>query len=860
MPPRDRAADESSRGSRDSGRGRPRRRRTPPAKEAARSLGAFMFGLFLASLYGGTALFVQNYSLRFSLVTTILLAAFCAFGMGLSLRLRSTVLLMLPMLCSKSGKNFLLFLIFSLVVQGPLANTLKNFDRAAASMACGAELTMNQTQQLMNRAVAPVLSVLSKMKQITRNAYSLSGRVETFMSSLTQSVRHVARVLRNVLYFMVNIGEVCNNQLGTPYQKCSRVFTDAYNNCKELLNIFAPLCDIVDVFRPLCDLAKVLQVFCIIPSYIADQIKAKIAEPTITAFEKMREEFEFNISASVHADVQLNSSHSIQEISQQIMNEVTMEVSHVQEMLGLLSYVSLFLLLLMYLQAVLYKEKFLNQDDFDNIYITDQLVEMDLKRCRQGRISLLPLNEKEAITYICPCSLYLTDKERQATALSGLSILRHIAVGGLVVALDLVVFWMFDIVYYLVQGDIVARAPLSVVVQVNGSGYALDIFKDLLSSFDILQKSNITVISKKCVMKPFEPDYILYMFIGLLYGLSLFIAVAGSYIMRFRRFVCASYYPEREKERICVLYNHILIQRESLRKALLKSVARRRADWEQSSPLRALTICLPEGSRIARFFIASGVSCMACGLAAESKDSPNIFTCSTPHCTGLYCLPCYKSIGSVCAVCMGPLAFQEDAEEEIDSSDDQQLDLWTAALKTMTHTGQDKCKKKLLKRRIREALRRRPDSPDDKNLQLCNRRIRQESTSSDSDTDSNISVQSSTDTSEPSMTYQEHPAWENSESSDHDPYTFLEVCRRREKEIQIEGSDSSCSLESNTSSESGHLHVVMVHSPMTQEPSAKALQVQTARDTAASSGGSRLLDSCPAPLEIEMVSINCISE
>ncbi|KPP73870.1 hypothetical protein Z043_107018, partial [Scleropages formosus] len=771
MPPRDRAADESSRGSRDSGRGRPRRRRTPPAKEAARSLGAFMFGLFLASLYGGTALFVQNYSLRFSLVTTILLAAFCAFGMGLSLRLRSTVLLMLPMLCSKSGKNFLLFLIFSLVVQGPLANTLKNFDRAAASMACGAELTMNQTQQLMNRAVAPVLSVLSKMKQITRNAYSLSGRVETFMSSLTQSVRHVARVLRNVLYFMVNIGEVCNNQLGTPYQKCSRVFTDAYNNCKELLNIFAPLCDIVDVFRPLCDLAKVLQVFCIIPSYIADQIKAKIAEPTITAFEKMREEFEFNISASVHADVQLNSSHSIQEISQQIMNEVTMEVSHVQEMLGLLSYVSLFLLLLMYLQAVLYKEKFLNQDDFDNIYITDQLVEMDLKRCRQGRIPLLPLNEKEAITYICPCSLYLTDKERQATALSGLSILRHIAVGGLVVALDLVVFWMFDIVYYLVQGDIVARAPLSVVVQVNGSGYALDIFKDLLSSFDILQKSNITVISKKCVMKPFEPDYILYMFIGLLYGLSLFIAVAGSYIMRFRRFVCASYYPEREKERICVLYNHILIQRESLRKALLKSVARRRADWEQSSPLRALTIC----------------------------------------------------IGSVCAVCMGPLAFQEDAEEEIDSSDDQQLDLWTAALKTMTHTGQDKCKKKLLKRRIREALRRRPDSPDDKNLQLCNRRIRQESTSSDSDTDSNISVQSSTDTSEPSMTYQEHPAWENSESSDHDPYTFLEVCRRREKEIQIEGSDSSCSLESNTSSESGHLHVVMVHSPMTQEPSAKAL-------------------------------------
>lgn len=55
------------------------------------------------------------------------------------------------------GKNFLLFFIFSMLVQGPMTNTLENFDRAADSVVCGAELAMNQTQQLMERAATPLL-------------------------------------------------------------------------------------------------------------------------------------------------------------------------------------------------------------------------------------------------------------------------------------------------------------------------------------------------------------------------------------------------------------------------------------------------------------------------------------------------------------------------------------------------------------------------------------------------------------------------------------------------------------------------------------------------------------------------------
>lgn len=54
------------------------------------------------------------------------------------------------------GRNFLLFLCMSVLLSGPLSNTLENTERAAASLSCAAELAANQTQELMQRAATPL--------------------------------------------------------------------------------------------------------------------------------------------------------------------------------------------------------------------------------------------------------------------------------------------------------------------------------------------------------------------------------------------------------------------------------------------------------------------------------------------------------------------------------------------------------------------------------------------------------------------------------------------------------------------------------------------------------------------------------
>ena len=47
---------------------------------------------------------------------------------------------------------------FGLVLQGPCANTLRNFTRASEAVACGAELALNQTAEMLERAKQPLVS------------------------------------------------------------------------------------------------------------------------------------------------------------------------------------------------------------------------------------------------------------------------------------------------------------------------------------------------------------------------------------------------------------------------------------------------------------------------------------------------------------------------------------------------------------------------------------------------------------------------------------------------------------------------------------------------------------------------------
>jgi len=65
-----------------------------------------------------------------------------------------------------------------------------------------------------------------------------------------------------VLHFLVDIGDMCNATLGSPYRKCRALFAEARADCSDLLGEFDFLCDIVDGFLPLCSIARGASTSC----------------------------------------------------------------------------------------------------------------------------------------------------------------------------------------------------------------------------------------------------------------------------------------------------------------------------------------------------------------------------------------------------------------------------------------------------------------------------------------------------------------------------------------------------------------------------------------------------------------------
>ncbi|KAM8949314.1 DC-STAMP domain-containing protein 2 isoform 1-T1 [Lycaon pictus] len=669
-------------------------------RAAVRSMGAFSLGLSLATAYGLLELLVEGHSPWGCLVGTLTLATFLSLGMGFSRQVRVTVFLLLPQAFSKHGRTLLLVAAFGLVLQGPCANMLRNFTQASEAVACGAELALNQTAEVLERAKQPLVSALSKIKAIAQKTKAVADRIRKFFRSIMDGVKHIARALRNVWYWLLHIGDVCNSELGNPYVKCAHVFENAKDNCMMLIPRAHHLCYVFMPFKlVLCGLASVVQVFCVIPKYIQPFLRKTLGTPVMKLINRVRQEFEFNVTVAHHFSVDLNASRSLSQVALDLKEAVTLKLYHVREALALMGYTTPLLLTILYLQALLYRYCYLNWISYDNVYITSRFLHMEAVRSRAGLPTVLPLSAHEARHYIQPGSIFLSRWEQIFYVLAIFNLVRHLLLVLLLVFLDYAVFWVLDLARHQLQGEIVARSPVLVSITVEGTGYTGNVYRDLVSAFDVLQQSNISILSQRCLLRPSEPNSTGYIVIGIMYGLCFFVTLFGSYVSRLRRVICASYYPSQEQERISYLYDLLLSRRSSPLAALHRTVRRRAADQGHTSVLQELATRFSCLNPVVSHFWQHQDYCLGCGQPHAQEDTENFVSCSTPGCQGLFCPTCFRLLHNTCSVCAAPLSHQGDLDLELDSSDEEGPRLWLAAARR-----KDREQERLLRRQLQEAL------------------------------------------------------------------------------------------------------------------------------------------------------------
>ncbi|NWU33438.1 DCST2 protein, partial [Hylia prasina] len=548
-----------------------------------RSLGGLTLGLALASIYGALVLLVQGHNVWYCLSITVILGAGLGLGMAFSMKTRMIVLLALPHFFTREGKMLIMMLALCLTMQGPGTNLLHNISQVAKALSCGAELAQNQTAERLQRAKEPLLNMQKKIKDIGQNAKVVGDRVRKFVRSITDSTRHVARALRNVWMWLAKAGYMCNRELGTPRSSCFRYMDKAKDRCERALPLLFHICYIVLTFKLLCEVMSALAaMFCSIPEYIQTFIRISVTAPLTDALNRVRAEFEFNISVVHHFSFNFNASKSLGEVSADMMEAVQQHMEPYHHALEFLSYISVLAILYLCYQAMRYQRRYLRDDTFDNVYITRRFVELDLKCAEEGKPTVLPLSALERGHYIPPGALWLSKRERRQYGLQLFGFLRHVLLGFSILLADYSIFWLLDLFRHQLSAEIIARAPSTMTISVNGTGYTSEIYQDLVSAFNTLQEGKVSVLSQVCLIEPVEPDQSTHITIGILYGVWLFIAVFGSYMARLRRAVCAAYFPSREQERLAFLHNIIRARREWLIFALRQAGTRRLADTGKS--------------------------------------------------------------------------------------------------------------------------------------------------------------------------------------------------------------------------------------------------------------------------------------
>lgn len=102
---------------------------------------------------------------------------------------------------------------------------------------------------------------------------------------VTRKMHLLVRVITSVFQWLGSIVNICNKKLGTPFDRCQRVFDGAVTDCKAKLGpLFEGICNLTYIVGALCYIVKPLDFICMLVSYIADTIVDAVRKSTFLFF------------------------------------------------------------------------------------------------------------------------------------------------------------------------------------------------------------------------------------------------------------------------------------------------------------------------------------------------------------------------------------------------------------------------------------------------------------------------------------------------------------------------------------------------------------------------------------------------
>ncbi|CAH1985245.1 unnamed protein product [Acanthoscelides obtectus] len=650
-------------------------------------------GFFLTYIFFLFSVFQLNFSITTATIFCMVLGCILIIGLAFSSRVRCITLLTVPQFFSEKGRQALLAYAFMLTLTGPARNIANNMGILSESLACGQEQLKAAVRQIIDAVKKPFLAIRDAIKTIIKTAKEIIKKIKELLLKIKRIIMAIVRVIKAAFEFLAKIINLCNKELGTPFERCARVFEDAIADCNAKMGpMFSWLCSIVYIVKSVCYVVKVFDLVCMVVDFISNSIIGVVIRKVKIFVRHIKVMFYIRIRFSHSYKYQMNASKTMSDVSRDIMAEVKHRTETFRAIVKFLTSAAALFFMFIVFKVVYYRYRFLTSDAFDNKYITKQFREIDMARARLGKETVLPLSNREKQDYVRIGSSRLIKTERKHLAKVMTTLLKATLKLSLYMAADYCLFYILDLIRFHGRFQSKVKAPNMPTAHIAGEGLIARLLRAIVKAFQPLGLE-LEIDTVPCLPTPIPPDYDRYIQIATTLLLCWVLTILQPYGLRLRFVVMCYYHPLRAKQKAIWLYNHMIRRRNTFLKFIRRQLKRKffgSKDVEKvtckeylAANFKYLAVCLGEKQQ----------ACVVCGTVFRESDTKKPIRCATPGCAGLYCEECYVNMKNLCTVCLSPIDYGDisDINEEQDSSED---------------STQPVVKKKRIKRRARNCLRR----------------------------------------------------------------------------------------------------------------------------------------------------------
>nr|XP_035980349.1 E3 ubiquitin-protein ligase DCST1 isoform X4 [Halichoerus grypus] len=594
-----------------------------------------------------------------------------ALGWGTSPHIRCASLLLVPKMLGREGRLFVLGYALAAIYEGPAANLRYNLNEVIASLGCTVDLQVNNTRAAWRVSTAPLRAVFKDLlgskdslkaetQNISKSFEELDAQVNSDTGYAAENATGFEGTARSVdthralpprprlstqKMYELKTKLHCSHVVDRAILSCRRWFDHKHEQCMQ--RIWVPLLKhllcLPMKFKFFCGIAKAMEVWCQrrIP------VEGNFGQ-TYDSLNRSIHDLEGEFSATIELKEEkqaavLGLSPSWEHMSTELRDYVRHQEAQLEWALGLLRALFSCTFLLVLHAAFSYTDSYNGDIRFDNIYISTYFCQIDERRRKLGKRTLLPLRKAEKKTVIFPCDPSVQASEMRNVVRELVETLPVLLLLLLLCGLDWALYSIFDTIRHHSFLQYSFRSSHKLEVKVGGDSMLARLLRKTIGALNTSSETGVQSNNMACLPQPVSLDARAYVRAALPVGLLLCVCLLQAFAYRLRRVIAAFYFPKREKKRILFLYNDLLRKRAAFTQ-LRRAAILRRAQQQKAPRHRLADVLLRRCPLLRRRLRGRCVVCQAPG-------TPEAYVCPTPDCAAVYCRPCWDDMRRRCPAC-----------------------------------------------------------------------------------------------------------------------------------------------------------------------------------------------------------------